>query len=569
MSIFSKKSFKMLALLIVATLFVSTAFMPVTTVKAATKPTSIILNYTKKQMVVGQKVTLKVLAVKPAKAANSVTWKSSDTSVATVSKAGVIKAKKKGTATITAVSTADKSVKAKCKVTVLKYKVPTLTLEEADGTWSCGKDLLQKMWKEMYPYWAMNLGLQDKISDVGIIWQWDKKIDNGDKVDYSAETNTVYMGPLPHHRNLDPNNHYDYEPLVDQMIHETGHMWNSQGDEIVRVDFGQWAWEALSIIAQIEYRVGRYGEVNMSGESHFDMINFAGWELVNGTLYDSNKYSRDSVDYTAADAFYYMSCVLSAKGTYNYWKKVYKARMDNYKATGNTQLSWDEFAVMLDDAAGGKAIDGMAPSKWLKSKSISNIEGTPGDYMFLYPDRPADMWPMYYVSCFNRYKDETGTIREKAYTGTEVSYKIEDATGKVWFKGTTKTQDNGYVFFDNGNLDDSKLKDNTMLKCTATATFNGQTHTAVTYQIFTRNQSKDDGNSTYIMLLDKDGNIRTDIKASDIKISGALTKDTKSMDKGTIVLLGEIGTTYTIKYNGKTYKISQPECRRVYPLVLE
>ena len=108
-----------------------------------------------------------------------------------------------------------------------------------------------------------------------------------------------------------------------------------------------------------------------------------------------------------------------------------------------------------------------------------------------------------------------------------------------------------------------------MLKCTATATFNGQTHTAVTYQIFTRNQSKDDGNSTYIMLLDKDGNIRTDIKASDIKISGALTKDTKSMDKGTIVLLGEIGTTYTIKYNGKTYKISQPECRRVYPLVLE
>ncbi len=569
MSIFSKKSFKMLALLIVATLFVSTAFMPVTTVKAATKPTSIILNYTKKQMVVGQKVTLKVLAVKPAKAANSVTWKSSDTSVATVSKAGVIKAKKKGTATITAVSTADKSVKAKCKVTVLKYKVPTLTLTETNVTWISGSELLKKKWKEMYPYWVMNLGLQDKLSDVGVIWLWDDNINGADKVDFSAETNTVYMGPLPHHRNQDPNNHYEYEPLVDQMLHETGHLWSSQGQELVRVDFGQWAWEALSIIAQIEYRIGRYGEFNMSGEPRFDLINFAGWELVNGTLYDGNKYSRDSVDYTAANAFYYMSSVLSAKGTYNYWKKIYKARMDNYKATGNTQLGWEEFAKMLDDAAAGKTIDGMKPSDWLKSRSVSNIEGTPGDYIFLYPDRPAEMWPTFYVSCFNRYKDETGTIREKAYTGTEVSYKIEDATGKVWFKGTTKTQDNGYVFFDNGNLDDSKLKDNTMLKCTATATFNGQKHTAVTYQIFTRSTTDNDTNSTYIMLLNEDGDIVTDVKAADIKISGALSKDTKSLGLGTLILKGEIGTTYTIKYNGKTYKISQPECRRVYPLVLK
>ena len=148
MRIFTKSSAKLFSLFIVAILFVTTVFLPVTDVKAATKPTSVILNYTKKQMVVGQKVTLKVLAVKPAKATASVTWKSSDTTVATVNNAGVVHAKKKGTATITAVSTADKSIKAKCKVTVLKYKVPTLTLKETNGTWSSGSELLKKKWKE-------------------------------------------------------------------------------------------------------------------------------------------------------------------------------------------------------------------------------------------------------------------------------------------------------------------------------------------------------------------------------------------------------------------------------------
>lgn len=60
----------------------------------------------------GKKITLKVLNAK-----GNITWKSSKKKVATVSKKGVVKGKKKGTATITA-KVNGKTYK--CKVKVVK-----------------------------------------------------------------------------------------------------------------------------------------------------------------------------------------------------------------------------------------------------------------------------------------------------------------------------------------------------------------------------------------------------------------------------------------------------------------
>lgn len=85
---------------------------------AAKKPKKITLNASKKTLTAGQKFTLKVKKVKPAKANKKVTWKSSKKSVATVSSKGVVKAKKAGKATITATSKKNKKVKATCKITV-------------------------------------------------------------------------------------------------------------------------------------------------------------------------------------------------------------------------------------------------------------------------------------------------------------------------------------------------------------------------------------------------------------------------------------------------------------------
>lgn len=61
--------------------------------------------------------------VSPSIADQNVTWSSSDTSIATVSKTGKVTAKKTGTVTITATSVIDSNVKAECTVTVRARKI--------------------------------------------------------------------------------------------------------------------------------------------------------------------------------------------------------------------------------------------------------------------------------------------------------------------------------------------------------------------------------------------------------------------------------------------------------------
>lgn len=91
---------------------------------------------------VGDKVTLKA-TVKPSDASNqTVSWKSSDSSVAKVSSSGVVTAKKLGTATIT-VTTADGLFKKTCKVEVVK-KVKGVELSKASATIYLGKTLTLK-----------------------------------------------------------------------------------------------------------------------------------------------------------------------------------------------------------------------------------------------------------------------------------------------------------------------------------------------------------------------------------------------------------------------------------------
>lgn len=99
-----------------------------TTAQAATKKTTkITLNHKNATMSVGDTLTLKVKAVKPAKSSKKVTWKSSNKKIAVVNAKGKVSAKKNGTVTITAKAKSNPKVTAKCKIKV--YKVTkTLTL---------------------------------------------------------------------------------------------------------------------------------------------------------------------------------------------------------------------------------------------------------------------------------------------------------------------------------------------------------------------------------------------------------------------------------------------------------
>ena len=87
-----------------------------TTVK---KVTSITLNKTKATLKAGKTLKLKAKEILPADATDkTVTWKSSNTKVATVDQNGKVKAVGKGTCTITCTAKDGSKVKAKCKITV-------------------------------------------------------------------------------------------------------------------------------------------------------------------------------------------------------------------------------------------------------------------------------------------------------------------------------------------------------------------------------------------------------------------------------------------------------------------
>ncbi|MCR5837852.1 MAG: Ig-like domain-containing protein [Lachnospiraceae bacterium] len=103
----------------------------ITNVEAKTvKVKKIVLNKKTAQLEVGQKLQLKVKKAKPIKAPKKVKWKSSNNSVVSVSKKGIVTAKSVGTAMIAATSKQNKKVKAVCVVTVIEKKSETTKQEE-------------------------------------------------------------------------------------------------------------------------------------------------------------------------------------------------------------------------------------------------------------------------------------------------------------------------------------------------------------------------------------------------------------------------------------------------------
>ena len=83
------------------------------------KLTGLTLNKTKATINIGKTTTVSVKTVTPAEGSRNVTWKSSNTKVATVTSAGVVKGISKGIATITATAGDGSGVKAACTVTVV------------------------------------------------------------------------------------------------------------------------------------------------------------------------------------------------------------------------------------------------------------------------------------------------------------------------------------------------------------------------------------------------------------------------------------------------------------------
>ena len=124
----SMKRIKKLSVMLLCCILLSVIAMPVSASAAKLNKKSVSLN-------VGKTYTLKATGTK-----GKITWTSSKKSVATVSSKGVVKAKKKGTAVITAKYGKKKLT---CKVTV-KQPVKSIKLNKTSATLKKGKSLTLK-----------------------------------------------------------------------------------------------------------------------------------------------------------------------------------------------------------------------------------------------------------------------------------------------------------------------------------------------------------------------------------------------------------------------------------------
>lgn len=111
---------KVVSVMMVVLMLFATVSVAFTSSAATKKVTKVKLNKTSLTMYTTQTVKLKA-TISPSNASNKkVTWKSSNTKVATVDSKGNVKAVKKGTATITCTAKDGSKKKATCKVTVNK-----------------------------------------------------------------------------------------------------------------------------------------------------------------------------------------------------------------------------------------------------------------------------------------------------------------------------------------------------------------------------------------------------------------------------------------------------------------
>lgn len=117
-------------------------------------PTSIELNKTEHEMTVGDTFDLKVNSVQPTDAVKTVTWESSDDTIASVSSGGNVTALKAGTVTVTATSTLDPTVKATCTFNISEpsggdsssetseVTPPTSSEEPKGGVFGCAGEIM-------------------------------------------------------------------------------------------------------------------------------------------------------------------------------------------------------------------------------------------------------------------------------------------------------------------------------------------------------------------------------------------------------------------------------------------
>jgi uncharacterized protein YjdB len=162
---------------------------PTTTETTEVKVSSIKLNSTSKTLYNGKSTTLKA-TVFPINATNKrLTWKSSNTKVATVDKNGKVKALKVGNAIITATSTDGSNVSAECKIKVVQ-RVTKIKLNKSIINLS-KKGKTAKLKAAVLPNNAYNKSVTWKSNNTKVV-----TVDKNGKIKATTNKGTTYVNAI-------------------------------------------------------------------------------------------------------------------------------------------------------------------------------------------------------------------------------------------------------------------------------------------------------------------------------------------------------------------------------------
>ena len=169
---------------IIAVETVSGGQMATCKITVSIAPTGVSLNKTSDTLTTKGETTQLTAMVSPSNAANkNVTWKSSDTSVATVSSTGLVTAVGNGTATITATTNSGGKI-ATCKITV-SIAVTGITLDKTDVTLKGSGSSIQ-LTATVLPSDAVNKTVTWKTSDSTVV-----TVSNGKLIAVAPGTATI------------------------------------------------------------------------------------------------------------------------------------------------------------------------------------------------------------------------------------------------------------------------------------------------------------------------------------------------------------------------------------------
>ncbi len=300
------------------------------------------------------------------------------------------------------------------------------------------------------------LGEPFTIGKEGVTWIWDPQVTSSGQVGWVAKDNSVVIGPTPHI--LQPPAYpelHQYWNVHQQYDHETGHLFYDVGDQTITFNFGQWIWEAHSLVGQSLAYADIYGEGLGSHVLPYDVAANLGWEQVNGVLRDGDKYNRTIVDWNATAALRLMTEVLSPE-TFDFIRRVNAGILAQYQATGSEVITPEEYKAILNQAAGNRAIDGKPAGDWLFAQPVANINGALGTYLIVYPSYSIppsgqiELRPTrFQVAAFERQTGQKANEpREVGLSDLDVTLSILDISGKSLCQTTAKTNREGIVEVD-------------------------------------------------------------------------------------------------------------------------